>query len=81
MIIMIDLKSRHDFACCSRRLCGGEVVTFCCDRKVPKNAQRGLKSERAGISAPSGLPPPPQFLEGKSCVLFPCRIDLLYMLL
>ena len=55
-----------DFVRCSRRLCGGEDVTFCCDRKVPKSAQRGLKSERAGISAPSGLPPPLMFIEGKS---------------
>ena len=63
---LIDFNIHLDFIRCSRRLCGGEVVTFCCDRKVPKNAQRGLKSERAGISAPSGLPPPEKFLAGKS---------------
>ena len=40
---MLDFKTNLDFIRCSRRLCGGENVTFCCDRKVPKNALRGLK--------------------------------------
>ena len=40
---LIDFNIHLDFIRCSRRLCGGEDVTFCCDRKVPKHAQRGLK--------------------------------------
>lgn len=40
---MLDFKTNLDFIRHSRRLCGGEDVTFCCDRKVPKSAQRGLK--------------------------------------
>ena len=41
---MLDFKTNLDFIRHSRRLCGGEVVTFWRARKVPKNAQRGLKS-------------------------------------
>ena len=55
---LIDFNIHLDFIRCSRRLCGGEDVTFCCDRKVPKNAQRGLKRVQVWTSAPSGLPPP-----------------------
>ena len=63
---MLDFKTNLDFIRHSRRLCGGENVTFCCDRKVPKNAQRGLKRVQVWTSAPFGLPPPQKFLAGKS---------------
>ena len=55
---LIDFNIHLDFIRCSRRLCGGEVVTFWRARKVPKSAQRGLKSVQVWTSAPSGLPPP-----------------------
>lgn len=38
---LIDFNIHLDFIRHSRRLCGGEDVTFCCDKKVPKSAQRG----------------------------------------
>ena len=47
---LIDFNIHLDFIRCSRRLCGGEDVTFCCDRKVPKSAQRGLKRVQVGTS-------------------------------
>ena len=62
---MLDFKTNLDFIRHSRRLCG-EDVTFCCDRKVPKNAQRGLKRVQVWTSAPSGLPLPQKFLAGKN---------------
>ena len=68
------------FFCCSRRVCGREVVTFCRARKEPKSAQRGLKRVQVWTSAPSGLPPPLPFLAGKSsggcpaCRHFPCAV-------
>ena len=52
---MLDFKTNLDFIRHSRRLCGGENVTFCCDRKVPKNALRALKRVQVWTSAPSGL--------------------------
>ena len=55
---MLDFKTNLDFIRHSRRLCGGENVTFCYDKKIPKNAQRGLKRVQVWTSAPSGLPPP-----------------------
>lgn len=63
---MLDFKTNLDFIRHSRRLCGGENVTFCCDRKVPKNAQRGLKRVQVWTSAPSGLPLPLMFIGEKS---------------
>ena len=63
---MLDFKTNLDFIRHSRRLCGGENVTFCCDRKVPKSAQRGLKRVQVWTSAHSGLPPPQKFLAGKN---------------
>ena len=50
---LIDFNIHLDFIRCSRRLCGGEDVTFCCDKKVPKSAQRGLKRVQVWTSAPS----------------------------
>lgn len=63
---MLDFKTNLDFIRHSRRLCGGEDVTFCCDRKVPKNALRALKRVQVWTSVPSGLPLPQKFLAGKS---------------
>ena len=68
------------FFCCSRRVCGREVVTFWRARKEPKSAQRGLKRVQVWTSAPSGLSPPLPFLAGKSsggcpaCRHFPCAV-------
>ena len=55
---MLDFKTNLDFIRHSRRLCGGENVTFCFDRKVPKNALRALKRVQVWTLAPSGLPLP-----------------------
>jgi hypothetical protein len=63
---MLDFKTNLDFIRHSRRLCGGEDVTFCCDGKVPKNALRALKRVQVWTSAPSGLPLPQKFLAGKN---------------
>ena len=55
---LIDFNIHLDFIRCSRRLCGGENVTFCCDRKVPKNAQRGAEEGASLDFSPLWTPPP-----------------------
>ena len=68
------------FFCCSRRVCGREVVPFWRARKEPKSAQRGLKRVQVWTSAPAGRSPPLPFLAGKSsggcpaCRHFPCAV-------
>ena len=62
------------FSRCSRRLCGGDSVTFWRARKVPKSAQRGLKSEERGFQPPLDSPRLCNFLRERAAADCPARL-------